>query len=232
MSSFATLVSIFTEPGKAMEAVRERSMILLPLFLLVAGNAALMFWYYQTVDFAWLQDYLLAANPDMPAAAREQARAFMTPGVLTGSAVIGVIVVIPVILLLSAVYYVLAAKVIGSDIGFGKWFAFATWTSVPSLLLLIAGAVQILLNGNGQLAPEAMNPLSLNMLFGPLPNTNPWAALLNAINLTTFWSLFVAVVGLQRWTQKSATTSAIIALLPQTLIFGIWALVLALSSGA
>ena len=232
MSSFSTLVSIFTEPGKAMEAVRERSMILLPLFLLVAGNAGLMFWYYQVVDFAWLQDYLLAADPNLTGAMREQARAFMTPAVLTGGAVIGVIVVIPIILLLTAVYYLLAAKVIGSDIGFGKWFAFATWTSVPSLLLLIAGAVQILMNGNGQLAPDALNPLSLNMLFGPLPPTNSWAALLNAINLTTFWSLFVAVIGLQRWTSKPAATATIIAVLPQALIFGIWALVLALRGGA
>jgi hypothetical protein len=232
MSSFATLVSIFTEPGKAMEAVRERSMILLPLFLLVAGNAGLMFGYYQTVDFAWLQDYLLNADPNLTGAAREQARAFMTANVLTGGAVIGAIVVIPVILLLTAVYYLLAAKVIGSDIGFGKWFAFATWSSVPSLLLLPAGIVQILLSSNGQLAPEALNPLSLNMLFGPLPSTSPWAALLNAINLTQLWGLVVATAGLQRWTGKSTAASALIATLPMLVIFGIWALVAALKAGA
>ena len=230
MSSFATLLQIFTEPGQAMERVRERSMVWLPLLLLVFGTAAIQAWYYQAVDFAWLQDLLLSANADIDPAQREAARGFMSRGVLMGSAVIGTIIIIPLILAISAVYYLLAAKVIGNELGFGKWFAFVTWTSVPTLLMLPASAVQILLNSDGQLPPDAMNPLSLNQLFFHLPMGHPWAGLLNALNVLTIWSIVVAVIGYRRWTGKGLGTSVFIVLLPYLLVFGGWALFVAATS--
>ena len=227
MSSFSTLLQIFTEPGPAMERVRERSMVWLPLLLLTLGTAAIQAWYYQVVDFAWLQDLMLSANTEMDAAQREAARGFMSRNVLMGSAVVGTLVAIPLILAISAVYYLLAAKVIGNELGFGKWFAFVTWTSVPTLLMLPAMAVQLLMHGDGQLAPDALTPLSLNQLFFHLPMEHRWAGLLNALNLLTLWATVVAVIGYRRWTGKSTGTSVFIVLLPQLLVFGGWAAFLA-----
>jgi hypothetical protein len=232
MSSVQTLVGVFTEPGRAMDAALERSMLALPLFLLVIGNAALIFWYYQTVDIAWLQDYLLSADPNIDAAGREAARSFMSQGTMTVMGVVSMLVVIPLILLITAVYYLLAAKTIGSEHGFGKWFAFATWTSVPTLLLLPAMALRIMLTANGQLSPHALNPLSLDQLLFQLPVTSAWHGLLNAINLTTIWACVVAVIGLQRWTGRSTATCAFIVLLPPVVIFGGWALFAATRGGA
>jgi len=119
-----------------MAAVRERSMLALPLLLMILGNVALFVWYFQIVDFPWLQDAMLSANPAMDASAREVARGFMSKSVMLGSTVTGIVIVVPIMLLASAVYYLLFAKVVGCDIGFGKWFAFATWSAVPTLLLL------------------------------------------------------------------------------------------------
>lgn len=232
MSPFATLVAIFAEPAKAMEAVRARSMVWLPLLLLVLGNIAMMLWYYQVVDFAWLQDHILNADPNTTAEQREMARGFMTRGVMLGSTVGSMALMIPLMLALLAVYYLLAAKVIGNDLGYGKWFAFATWSAVPSLLVLPAMAVQLLLNDNGQIGPEALNPLSLNQLLFHLPVSDPWAGLLNALGLTTLWSIAVAVIGMRVWTGKSIGTSAVVVLLPQVVVFGAWALFIALRSGA
>ena len=227
MSSFSTLLQIFTEPGQAMERVRERSMVWLPLLLLVLGTAVIQAWYYQVVDFAWLQDLLLSADTDMDPAQREAARGFMSKNVMMGMAVVGTLIMIPVILAISAVYYLLAAKVIGSELGFGKWFAFVTWTAVPTLLMLPAMAVQLLMHGDGQLAPDALNPLSLNQLFFHLPMGDRWAGLLGALNILTIWSVIVAVIGYKRWTGKSTGTSTFIVLLPQLIVFGGWAAYLA-----
>src|SRR5690606_1916313 len=167
MSPLSTLLAIFVEPAKAMQAVREKSMFWLPLLLLLLGTAAVQVWYYQIVDIAWLQDYMLSAggatSPDPQAL--EAAKGFMTRGVLLGSTIAGVFIVVPIILLIGAVYYLLAAKVIGSDIGFGKWFAFNVWASVPTLLLIPAGIVQILMSSKGQIAPAALNPLSQTQLM-------------------------------------------------------------------
>jgi hypothetical protein len=230
MSAVATLLQIFTEPGKAMAAVRERSMIWLPILLLVLGNAALQLWYWQIVDIGWVQDYMLSANPELTPEQINASRGFMSRGVMSGISAVSIAIVLPVILLISAVYYLLAAKVVGNDIDFGKWFAFSAWTAVPTLLLIPLGAVQILLSDNGQLTPEALNPLSLNQLLFHFPSSNPWAGLLNAISLPSIWSTVVAVIGYRRWTDKPLGTSLFVVLLPQLVIYGCWAAFAAMRS--
>ena len=230
MSAVATLLQIFTEPGKAMAAVRERSMIWLPLLLIMLGSALLQLWYWQTVDIGWVQDYMLSANPELTPEQINASRGFMSRGVMTAVSAISVVVIFPVVLLISAVYYLLAAKVIGNDIDFGKWFAFSTWSTVPTLLLIPLGAMQILLSDNGQLTPEALNPLSFNQLLFHLPASNPWAGLLNAISLPSIWATVVAVIGYRRWTEKPLGTSLFIVLLPQLVIYGGWAAFAAMRS--
>ena len=232
MSPMSTLISVFIDPAKAMQAVRERSMIWLPLLLMTLGTAAMMAWYYQMVDFPWLQDRILAASGQTDPKAMEAARAFMGHGMMSGLGIVSVLIVIPILLLLTSIYYLLAAKVIGNDLGFGKWFAFSTWSAVPTLLGIPLMAVQILMAKNGQLAPEALNPLTLNMLVFHLPASNPWAGLLNAINITSLWAAVVAIIGYKVWTAKSTLTSVIVVLLPQVVIFGGWAIIAMLRSGA
>jgi len=232
MSPVSTLLSIFVDPVKAMQAVLERSMIWLPLLLMTLGTAAVMVWYYQMVDFPWLQDQMLAASGQTDPQALEAAKGFMTRGLMMGGAAVSILIFVPVMLLLISVYYLLAAKVIGNDLGFGKWFAFSTWTAAPTLLVIPAMVVQILLASNGQLAPDALNPLTLNFLLFHVPATSPWAGLLNAINIPSLWATLVAIIGYKVWTAKSTPTSAFIVLLPQIVIYGIWAVIAVLRSGA
>ncbi|MCB1560560.1 MAG: YIP1 family protein [Xanthomonadales bacterium] len=224
MSPLSTLLAVFVEPAKAMQAVRERSMAWFPLLLLVGGTAIVWVWYYQIVDIAWLQDQMLSAggqklSPEQIAASKS----FMTRGFLIGSTIVSVAIMLPLIMLISAVYYLLAAKVVGSDIGFGKWFAFAVWTSVPALLLVPAGIIKILTSSNGQLTQQAVNPLSLNELLFHLPVSSPWAGLANAIHIPSIWAAVVAIIGYKLWTGKSTVTSAIVVLLPLVVIYGGWA---------
>lgn len=232
MSPISTLISVFIDPVKAMQAVRERSMIWLPLLLMTLGTAAMMAWYYQMVDFPWLQDQLLSASGQTDPKALEAARGFMGRGFLSSVGILSVLIAIPIMLLLISVYYLLAAKVIGNDLGFGKWFAFSTWTAVPSLLGIPLMAVQILMSSNGQLAPEALNPLTLNMLVFHLPASSPWAGLLNAINIPSLWATVVAIIGYKVWTAKSTMTSAFVVLLPQVALYGGWAVIAMLRSAA
>jgi hypothetical protein len=233
MSAFATLGQVFTDPAKAFEKLYERANPVLPLLLLILGSAALMAWYYQIVDMPWLIDQMLAASPQgQDPAARAAMEQFMSPATMTVTTVVGIAITIPVLMLVSGVYFLLSAKVIGSDVGFGKWFSFSAWAAVPSLLTIPAGAVAILMASNGQIANNEVNPLTLNQLFFHLPMGHRWAGLLDAIHLPMLWSLFVSAVGYQVWTKKSTATSWIIVLLPYVLIFGIWALFVALRGGA
>jgi len=224
VSPLATLLCMFVEPGKAFVAIEKKSMLLLPLLLTMAGGAALIFWYYQQVDFAWLQDKLLAGK-DMEPAQRDAALKFMTKSMMTNMSLLGAVIGPPVVYGITALYYLIVAKITDVPVGYGKWFAFVTWTSVPTLLALLLGAVQIMLASQGHLAYNQLNPLSLNQLFFHVELNTPWATLLDSINATSIWSLVLMVIGFQAWSKKSRLTSIAIAIAPSVVILGGMALI-------
>jgi hypothetical protein len=124
--------------------------------------------------------------------------------------------------MLTALYYLLASKVMGTGIGFGKWFGFAVWTSIPRLLALPLSALQIMTSG-GRLSLEDTNMVSLNYLLLHLPASSPWFGLATNLDLTSVWSIALAVIGLKAWTGRSTGTCVTVAVLPYVLVYGIWA---------
>jgi hypothetical protein len=223
MESLRNIGVLFVEPGKAMDAVRARSMLLPPLALLVLGTAAIQFWYYQVVDFPWLLDQMFNARSGMEPDQVAMTKKLMTRGMMAGSSIAGSLILIPLMLLVQAGYLVMVARIVGNELPFGKWFAFATWSSVPSLLLLPVMAVRILTARGGQLSPDALNPLTLNALAFHVPMDNPYHSLLSTLNVVMVWSIVVTVIGFARWTGKGRGTSIAVAVLPYVVVFGIWA---------
>lgn len=220
ISPLNTFVAMFAEPGRAFAAVQQRSMVWLPLALIMLGSGALFFWYFQVVDFAWLQDRMVAAMPD--AQGREAAKQFMTKNAMQVSTLGGTLISFPLIFSVTAVYFLIVAKVRNLDLGFTKWFSFVSWASLPTLLILPLGAMQILLTSNGQLGLDQLNPVSLNQLFFHIEMGKPWASLLESINITSLWSAVLMVVGFQVWSKASRTTSILVVALPYAVIYGVW----------
>lgn len=220
ISPLNTFTAMFAEPGRAFAAVQQRSMAWLPLLLIMLGSTALFFWYFQIVDFAWLQDRMLASVPD--AQGREAAKQVMTKNAMQISQLFGILIGLPIMLSLIAVYFLIVAKIKNLDFGFTKWFSFVSWASLPALLSLPLGAMQILLASNGQLGLDQLNPVSLNQLFFHIEMGKPWASLLESINITSVWSAVLMVVGFQVWSKASRSTSIIVVAIPYTVIYGVW----------
>jgi hypothetical protein len=218
-SPLATLLGMFFEPGKSFAAIEKKSMVLLPLLLTMVGGVALIFWYYQQVDFAWLQDKILAGK-DMEPAQRDAALKFMTKSMMTNMSLLGVLIGPPIMYAITALYYLIVAKITDIPVSYGKWFAFVTWSSVPNLLAFLLGVVQILLASQGHLAYNQLNPLSLDQLFFHVEMSSPWATLLDSISATSIWSLVLMVVGFQAWSKKPRLTSIAIVLAPSIVILG------------
>jgi hypothetical protein len=223
-SPVATLLGMFFEPGKSFAAIEKKSMLLLPLLLITLGTAALIFWYFQQVDFAWLQEKLMAGK-DMDPAQREAAMKMMTKGMMTNMSLLGALLGPPILFAITALYYLIVAKVTDVNIGYGKWFAFVAWSSVPNILGLLLGVMQILLASQGHLALNQLNPLTLNQLFFHVEMNTPWASLLDAISVTSLWTLVLTVIGFQAWSKKSRLTSIAIAIAPSFVIYGVMALI-------
>jgi len=190
------------------------------LALLMLSNCILVLWYFNIVDFPWMVEQTFAAIGDV--AQREQARKMVTKTMMLTGTMAGAVVGVPVLLAVMALYFALIGKVMNKDITFEKGFALSAWASVPSLILLPLGALQILLSTNGQLSLSQLNPLSLNQLFFQYDLTHPLASLLDAVNVTNLWSVFLLVIGFETWVKVKRATAIKVVVLPVAAVYGAW----------
>ena len=214
--------NVILEPTSTFVRLKDKTRAWLPLFILIALSVGIMVWWISTLDFPWLVEHTVAAQPKATPEMRAAMEKFMTPTSMMWSSVIGAVLGTLVAMAVSALYYLVAGKIMGVPIGFGKWFGFSVWTSVPRLLTVPLSALQIM-TSNGRLAPEDLNMASLNFLLFHLPVTHPWASLVGSMDLTMFWSIALAVLGLKAWTGRSTGTCVLVAVLPYLIIYGLWA---------
>jgi hypothetical protein len=214
--------NVILEPTPTFARLKTKTNAWLPMLILIVLSVGIMYWWVSTVDFGWLVDHMVAAQPKATPEVRAAMAKFMTPTSMLWSGSLGAVVGTVLMFALSALYYLVAGKVIGAPISYGKWFGFSVWTSVPRLLALPLSALQIV-TSHGRLAPEDMNMVSLNYLLLHLPATSAWATLATSIDLTTIWSLALAVIGLKAWTRRSTATCVTVAVLPYLIVYGLWA---------
>jgi hypothetical protein len=214
--------NVFLDPSPTFARLKAKTNAWLPLLVSVLLSLAVMYWWVATLDFDWLREHMLAAQPSAKPEVRAAMAHAMTPKFMMWSTGISAVVGTVLIFAVTAVYYLLAGKVIGSPMGYGKWFGFAVWTSMPRLLVVPLSMLQIY-TSHGQLAPEDLNMVSLNYLLFHLPLSHPWASLAGSIDLTTFWSVALATIGLKAWTGRSTGTCLAVVLLPYLVIYGLWA---------
>lgn len=219
-SRIGALIALFYEPTRTFTALESRKAAWLTLILLMLSTAALMQWYFSAVDFAWLADQIVSTikNTDE----REKAMAMIKPNILRVSSIVGAVVGFPIILTLLGVYFMLAGKVISKEFTFDSGFALSTWASVPTLLNLPLGAMQILLASNGQLSLSDLNPLSLNTLLFRYDLHHPMTSLLDSLSVTSIWSAVLLVIGFQVWAKVPRATAIKVVLVPYAFIYGIW----------
>lgn len=220
-NAMSVLVKIFFEPKSAFESLKDNSKPWLPLALMLGSTLALFYWYFATVDFSWVLDHTMSANQDLNAEQKQAMAKMMTKDSMMWTTLGGVLIGTPIVFALYALYYLIASKIMGSAITYGKWFGFSIWASVPTLIGVPLMALQIV-TGKGQVAMESLNMLSLNFLLTNLPSDHAWAGLMNNLSLTTFWTAFLTYVGLRVWTGRSVVSCAIATALPYVVIYGIW----------
>ncbi|TFW27768.1 YIP1 family protein [Massilia horti] len=222
--AFFDIGNVFLEPTRTFARLKTKTHAWLPLLILILLSLAVTYWWVATLDFDWLREHMLSAKPNVKPEARAAMERFMTPTTMMWMAGLGAVIGTLLICAVAALYYLVAGKIIGTaaDINYGKWFGFSVWISLPRLLGVPLSMLQIM-TSHGQLAPEDLNMVSLNYLLFHLPQSNPWAGLAGNIDLTTIWSIALAVFGLKAWTGRSTGTCVTVALLPYLIVYGLWA---------
>lgn len=219
-SPASAFTSMFYEPTATFQRLEAKPRGWFPMIVLMASTSALMLWYFSIVDFAWLLDQMLTMMKT--AEEREAAAKFMSKTTMQVSSLISGLVMLPLFSAILGVYLMIVSKALSHGISFGKGFALAAWSSVPGILLFPLGAMQILMASSGQLSFSDLNPVSLNQLLFHYDMAHPLTTLLDTLNLTTFWSIFLLVIGFEVWAKVKRSTAILVVIVPFVLVYGGW----------
>jgi hypothetical protein len=80
-----------------------------------------------------------------------------------------------------------------------------------------------MLSENSQISPSALQPLSLNELLFHVPMSGKGYTLLESLNIPSFLSWGLLIIGVRTWSQRSWVFSTVLVLLPCVALYGIWA---------
>lgn len=228
------LLNILIEPRATLAGlVHQKRSFWIPIVVSLVSAELFWIWYYNSVDFAWLKDFLLdISNPNATAEQRAALAKFITWKVQLWSTLAGVLIVMLAGTLLQAGYLLIVAKVQDDDdTSFLDWFNLSAWASVPRILPTFMAAVMFASSANRQIAPTDLNPVSLNALVLHLSPTHHWAGLANTLDVTLLWSIALIGIGFAIRKQTSLVRGMLVSVVPHVLIYGGWA-VLKLTSGS
>lgn len=216
------VLRLLYEPSAAFADLAARRATWVPVLAVLGVNAGLLLWYFfQFVDYAWFQEQLLSGVSD-PAAREQQQSMAIGRQAMGGMAAAGAAVAILGTYVLSSLYFVVVARLRNQACGFGKAFSLSAWASIPTLLLLPLGTLQMLLASHRQVPLEALNPATLNQLLFRLEASHPFAGLLESLSIPLAWNLVLLVIGYQAWTGTPRGAAVRIVLFPYAVVYGIW----------
>lgn len=225
------LINIFLEPAKVFADLKEKPSFWLPLLLVALLGAASTTAYFLTVDPDWFADHQVAqmqAQRDMSSAEIEQAKQFM-PGARASAYFGGPMVLLFVGIMFSvmALYFLLAGKVTGNQVGFRRGLSLTAWSSMPMVLgnLVVLGAI---LTSSNQTSFESLQLLNVDPLLVQLPLDHDWLMLARSFSLLNFWVWFLAALGWKTWFRTGWGQAVTVAVLPSLVIYGVMALFAAL----
>ncbi len=220
------LIDIFLEPAKVFTQQKEKPSPWLPMLILALVSAALFLTYYNRVDPEWLNGQMMAQMGDeMTAAQLEQTKSTM-PGAKTIGYIsaAGAAVMIPVLLLIMGVYYLLAGKVLGRNLGFMHGWALGAWGGFPAVLGMLVGFVGALTMAP-QTAQESLMLTYIDPLFVQLPRDHALSGFAKGFDLLSIWSIGLTALGWKVMTGSRWGEAIAVAIIPSVVIYGVWLIV-------
>jgi hypothetical protein len=222
---YSSLLDIFLEPRKALEGARGRiAWLWAPLLLVIVVACLFQVWYAYRVDVSWFADQTLAPGADKMTAdqLRDAHARFSANGIAIYGTIFGCAGVAGWYLL-QTLYFFFAAKLGGyKEQGFGNWFNFIAWTSLPALLGYLASGLYMLTTSSNQISPVDIDITSLNTLVFHVAYAHKGQFIASSLRLTTLWSWALMIIGFSAWTGKNKTSAALVVLAPYALLYAVF----------
>ena len=227
-SNLAIATNIFTSPGEAFTAIKERPRIWFPLLVLIGAYCAVSVLYLSEVDLGWMLDNQLAAGGNLTEEQRTQAvdAAMQLPrSVYMAFGALSALIVYPLLFAIFALYYTGVSFFTNNGVKFKQWYSLLAWCCIPFLLGLVATLVYMITGDVRFVGQEGLNPLSFGKLLGIDSTGTPMVQrVLLALDPTVVWAIVLSVLGYQVLSQRSIVHAATVVLAPYVLIVLIAAL--------
>ena len=222
-------LDILISPTVAFDTIKEKKgWSWLPFILLSTSSFLLFMYYFNAVDFAWLKEQMInqvEASKPMTDDELKAISSFYEKDTMLWSTAIGGVVAMLFFNAISAIYYHIATKIsAASEYTFTQWYGFTWWASFPAVISVLLSALVVFLAPDGMVSMQDLQPTSLNSLLFSVEPSHAWFSLLEAISIFSFWTIAIASIGLKSWLNLSSKKSLILAVAPQVIIYGLWAL--------
>jgi len=199
-SSLLDVFKVLYEPGAVFERVRDRPSFLMPFLAICVVQIAIYF-----VNLPFLKAGLAAQMATRPAGGPDPSK-FLFIGAFFIPVGIGIALLIG-----GGLLWVLVS-LFGGEAKFSKLISVATYSSVPSVILLaLVGAIVLQMKGVAQIAsPQDLQPaLGLDLLVPGA--TGFMGAALKAVNPFSIWGLVLTAIGVSTTHRLSKGTGYVIA---------------------
>lgn len=216
-------IDIITAPADLFKRLQQNPTFWLPMLLFVLGTASAQLGYFLHNDANFVRGEIieqsLANAPQLTKEQRTQLETSMDKmniGTVAGVQTAIVLIIIPAIIALNALYLGFISRFSFIELGFRHWISLVSWSSVPALFAVLAAWLVLLTDGSGQTGMLEMQPLSIAGLLGLHVKNST----IQGINLATFWSLGLGTLGYRQWTSSSWLKAALVYCAPSVLIYG------------
>lgn len=194
------VVKVLYEPMAVFERVRDRPKFLLPFLGICAVQVAIYF-----VNLPFLKVAMQAQMAQAPAGSPDTTK-------FAPLFAIGIPIGLGIALVLGAFILWVLVSLVGGDGKFGTLLSVATYTSVPSVILLaIVGTIVLQVQGSAQItSPQDMQPaLGLDLLA---PGAKGFmGAVLKGINPFSIWGLVLTAIGVSTTHRVSKGSGYVVA---------------------
>lgn len=228
-NAFAASIDALISPEQAFNTVKEKKgWSWVPFIFVVVAMLATYSYYFSVVDAEWLQNQNIEQITKNNAMSDDEIKAMretMSIDVLKYGTLIGGPLTLIVVSLIFAVYLNIASKIsTKSEYTFTQWYGFTWWANMPLVIASLVSILVIVFAPDGKIAMQDLQPASLNSLLLGLDMGNAWYGFAEAINVFTFWSIFLTTVGIKAYLNIETNKSFTIAVIPSAVIFSCWAL--------
>jgi len=227
MEGINRLFKVLFSPAEVFEKVKKSPKVFLPIiFLTLIVTGTTSYYAYQMnapvimekqLEMSGRASQLSDEMKDKIIETQSKYVKYTTP--------IGAVLGTPIMLLLVGLYLFIAAKLMGSDAGYGQNLAVAVYGSAPAIIAMVV-AFAIMLTGDASTTVfQDLIPSNVGYFFPMEEVGKKLYILLKSVDFFSIWKFIIMIIGFSTITGAKTWKSAAVILVPWALFISVLTLV-------